>query len=406
MEPRLLLATLFATNPSDSGPGTLRQAIHAASLSTSGDLSVELRTSATTIPVGTAVVYGLIATNNGSVPVTGVVVRDLIPPGSEIISIGIPQGDYTINAGIVDFRLGTLAPGQSVTIILGVTPTQAGIAFNQTAIVGMQSDPNLLNNYVTSTTTVMNLPGTLSFSQQVFQTTENSGFALITVTRTFGTQGTVSIPYITQDGTAIVGVDYLFTTGTLVFGPGETTKTFDLPILDRHLRGGQRTLLLDVGVPSGGAKLGAPFMAGLIIQDDEPIPDGPIVTGAFLATNASRVTGIVLTFNTPLDPFRAWSLFNYQVIQPGADGRFGTADDRAVSLRSVQYNPLSTVLILNFKHPQPFRTPLLLIVNGVAPFGLTDLVGNLLDGDGDGIAGGDFVTILGPSTGKKPSLGA
>ena len=42
----------------------------------------------------------------------------------------------------------------------------------------------------------------------------------------------VTVNFATVDGTAIAGVDYVATSGTLTFAPGETTKTITVDVLD------------------------------------------------------------------------------------------------------------------------------------------------------------------------------
>ena len=43
---------------------------------------------------------------------------------------------------------------------------------------------------------------------------------------------TVTVDYATADGTAMAGTDYTATSGTLTFGPGETTKTINVAVTD------------------------------------------------------------------------------------------------------------------------------------------------------------------------------
>ena len=43
---------------------------------------------------------------------------------------------------------------------------------------------------------------------------------------------TVTVDYATEDGTATAGLDYTATNGTLTFEPGETKRTFEVPIVD------------------------------------------------------------------------------------------------------------------------------------------------------------------------------
>jgi hypothetical protein len=53
---------------------------------------------------------------------------------------------------------------------------------------------------------------------------------------------------------------------------------------------------------------------------------------------------------------------------------------------------------LVLRSPVPTRSGILLTVRGTNPNGLTDLGGRLLDGNFDGLAGGNFVTRFGGQT--------
>src|SRR5262249_42301788 len=60
--------------------------------------------------------------------------------------------------------------------------------------------PKLSVTYTTGTPTPQ--PGTLQFSNAAYSVNENAGTATITVTRTGGSDGAVSVNYATSDGTA------------------------------------------------------------------------------------------------------------------------------------------------------------------------------------------------------------
>lgn len=74
--------------------------------------------------------------------------------------------------------------------------------------------------------------GNAQFTLSAFQVIEDVGLATITVERTGGSAGNLSVNYATADGTATAGQDYTSTSGTLNFGNGETSKTFQIPILN------------------------------------------------------------------------------------------------------------------------------------------------------------------------------
>jgi hypothetical protein len=89
--------------------------------------------------------------------------------------------------------------------------------------------------------------GTLQFAQSAYSVAENAGSVSISVTRSGGSAGAVSVQYFTGPGSALAGSDYQQANGVLSWGSGETgAKTFTVPIInDSHARG-RRGLLRHV----------------------------------------------------------------------------------------------------------------------------------------------------------------
>src|SRR5262249_45734584 len=110
-------------------------------------------------------------------------------------------------------------------------------------------------------------PGALQFSTGSVQVSETAGSATITVTRTGGSDGTVTVHYGTSNGTARAGVNYTATSGTLTFAAGETSKTFQVSILNDHKKTGNLTVQLNLSSPTGSATLGTPTLETLTIAD-------------------------------------------------------------------------------------------------------------------------------------------
>ena len=113
----------------------------------------------------------------------------------------------------------------------------------------------------------MSTAGEIHFSQSVYTVTEKGGTATITVVRSGGSNGTVSVNYTTSDGTATAGSDYTAASGTLTFGDGETNKTFTVAILQDTVVEGNETVNLVLSGVTGGATLGTPNRAVLIITE-------------------------------------------------------------------------------------------------------------------------------------------
>jgi subtilisin family serine protease len=112
----------------------------------------------------------------------------------------------------------------------------------------------------------------------------------------------------------------------------------------------------------------------------------------------TMVSQIVIHYSLPMDAKAAGKAANYKLAVPGADGLLGTADDLAVAVKSARYNAKKGTLTLTPKSPlaqsQLFRL-------SVAAAGLVDRSKRQLDGDGDGLAGGDYLIDIARGTNVK-----
>jgi len=79
----------------------------------------------------------------------------------------------------------------------------------------------------------------------------------------------VAVNYATSNGSASSGSDYTTTNGTLNFAIGQTSNTFNIPILDDALVEGNETINLTLSAPTNGAILGAQSTAVVTIDDFE-----------------------------------------------------------------------------------------------------------------------------------------
>jgi hypothetical protein len=104
-----------------------------------------------------------------------------------------------------------------------------------------------------------------------------------TVTLGKATPLRVSVTYATADGTATAGSDYTTTSGTLVFAPGETSKTIAVPIVGDTTVEPDESFTLTLSTPVN-ATLGTASATGTITNDDLPRAKpgnygGPISSG-------------------------------------------------------------------------------------------------------------------------------
>ena len=106
---------------------------------------------------------------------------------------------------------------------------------------------------------------TFSFSQSSYTATVNQSNALISVFLDTAPFNPVSVDFATQDGTATAGVDYVATTGTLVFASGAVSNAFNVPLLDNGIAQSTQTVNLALSNPSPFTSIGFPSNAVLTI---------------------------------------------------------------------------------------------------------------------------------------------
>ena len=79
----------------------------------------------------------------------------------------------------------------------------------------------------------------------------------------------VKVDFETVDGTALAGEDYVATSGTIVFSPGETNKSVVIPIIiDEYLEPTEEFSVLLSNPINGYIKIGEPTATGGIANDD------------------------------------------------------------------------------------------------------------------------------------------
>jgi dienelactone hydrolase len=137
-----------------------------------------------------------------------------------------------------------------------------------------------------------NHPGTLALNNNAYSIVENGGSATITVTRTGGAFGPVSVNYATSNGSATAGSDYTAASGTLSWADGDSaSKTFTIPILNDGAREPNETVTLTLSNATGSATLGT-AVATLTLTNDDPAFTLAVSSGG---TSISGTSGTALT---------------------------------------------------------------------------------------------------------------
>ncbi len=213
--------------------------------------------------------------------------------GGQVTALnGSPVADVTvtINGPAGPLNAQTDASGRYVfTNLAGgaytITPARNGYTFAPASqsLSGLSGDATV--NFVA--------PSAVQFSASNYSFAEDAGQATITITRTGDISTSASVAYFTADNTAAVRCDdtttlpgaafarcdYATSVDTINFAPGETTKTFTIPLIDDAHAEGPETVNLKLKDPVG-ATLGAQSTATLTLTDN----DSSASTNPVLAT--------------------------------------------------------------------------------------------------------------------------
>lgn len=166
---------------------------------------------------------------------------DIGPDGTAYVALN--QSGLTTRLRTIDLATGTTDPSGSGSIAGTATDKVVDIAVAPVGVLGFGTDAT---------------------------TPENStALVPITVTRSSGSFGTVEVDVVVSGGSAAEGLDYTVSPSTLLFGPGETTKTVGVQVLDDHIVEGSETIGLRLSSPRGGAGLGDTDLT-LTITDGSP----------------------------------------------------------------------------------------------------------------------------------------
>lgn len=172
-------------------------------------------------------------------------------------------------------------------------------------------------------------PGQLYFSATNYTAGSGDGTASLTVLRTNGSTGIITVSYLLVPGTAKPGVDYVAPQGTpsVTFGNGETVKSITVPLVNNNLAEAPVTLSAILTNASNGSTLTAPSTATLTINNTNVGFAFQAATNTFLETS-----GTVPIFVRRVGDTSASAQVNYATVA-------GTATD------GINYNGVSGTIM-------------------------------------------------------------
>ena len=181
----------------------------------------------------------------------------------------VPNLDYVRAQGTASIPAGQTSGSITVNTIGDLT-----VEPDETFFVEISDPVNVTIANARGTGTIINddVGGSVQFGSATYTGTEFSGGVQISITRTGGNGGGVSVRFRTQAGTALPGQDYTEVSTTVSFAENETSKNVFIPIISDQLDEPDETVNLIVDSPVG-VTIGTPSPAILTIQNSPNIPD-------------------------------------------------------------------------------------------------------------------------------------
>ncbi|MDX6405868.1 MAG: hypothetical protein QOH70_3323 [Blastocatellia bacterium] len=131
-------------------------------------------------------------------------------------------------------------------------------------------------------------PGVIEFNAPSYSMSEGNRMVSINVTRLGNTANTASVAYATSDtagsqdcslantGQASARCDYISTSGTFTFAPGDSSKTFSILLIDDAYLEGDETFTVSLSNPVGGVLGPQPTATVKIIDNDSSTGVNPL----------------------------------------------------------------------------------------------------------------------------------
>ncbi|MCU0624781.1 MAG: hypothetical protein MUF53_13095, partial [Gemmatimonadaceae bacterium] len=174
-----------------------------------------------------------IAEGTGTMPGIATVTLRLAGPSDQAVTVdyatedgsALAGADYTATSGTA-----TIAAGQTSTSFTIPVLRDAAVEGPESFVIRLSNATGASIADATAEVTVRDDDGFSVTDVAVLEGSGGGTSMVFTVTLASAASGTVTVDYATADGTALAGLDYTATSGTLTFGAGQTSRTFTVPV--------------------------------------------------------------------------------------------------------------------------------------------------------------------------------
>ena len=206
--------------------------------------------------------------------------------------------------GLTNFAVNFAANDQSKTVditILNRPNYQGNRSFTVDLSIGSgNAQVNVPGTATVNITETSPQPPTFTFSAGAYTAQEGTSPLTVTINRTGGLSGAVTVDLTTTNGTgaggAISGTDFMgFTNQQVSFADQQGSQTVNIPILDPSGFQGDRTFSLTLSNASDSGTIAQPNPVTVTIQDNEANPAGSVAFSA-ATFNATAPNPATVTF--------------------------------------------------------------------------------------------------------------
>jgi hypothetical protein len=179
----------------------------------------------------------------------------------------VSDNDYQAASGALTFN-----PGETNKTITVQVNGDVKFETDETFFVNLSNPVNSAVSDNQGTGTILNddvQGGIIKFNATDYTVGEGDGQVVLTVTRTGDTSSAANVDYSSGDVTAKDHSDYSTAVGTLKFAAGETSKTITVLINEDSYVDPAEIFTVTLSNPTGGAQLGSPGTATVLINDDD-----------------------------------------------------------------------------------------------------------------------------------------
>ncbi len=251
-----------------------------------------------------------------------------------------------------------------------------------------------------ATTTIVSLPAVLQFAAAQFTADVTGGAAQVAISRAGNLSASLTVNLSSPGGHDVTPFSE-----TLTIGPNVTSQIVTIPISNDGLPGESDTIIpLTLSSPGAGSSLGAATTASLVIHDNNPFPPPVTVESVYWGTIKVKVG------NGKKARTQSETVLDIQFSGLVA----GAGDLAAYQLSSVTTKKVKKTVVTSYKPIRlssavPASNPMASMVSllpaikpnlsqsdriQIIAADLTDAYGRPIDGNDDGVPGGNYVGIV------------